>query len=49
MDFYSGGTPVAKPGRTTGKATLPWFSAKDLKARDLWDSQDHVAKHGDRR
>jgi type I restriction enzyme, S subunit len=25
------------------KGDIPWFSGKDLKAGDLWDSQDHVS------
>ncbi|MGC0143920.1 restriction endonuclease subunit S [Pseudactinotalea sp. Z1732] len=40
--FYSGGTPSKKkPELWAGE--LPWFSAKDLKANELWDSQDHIA------
>ncbi|MGC0274003.1 restriction endonuclease subunit S [Pseudactinotalea sp. Z1739] len=40
--LYSGGTPSKKkPELWAGD--LPWFSAKDLKATDLWDSQDHIA------
>lgn len=40
---YSGGTPSkALTGLWVGK--LPWFSAKDLKKNDLFDSQDHIAE-----
>ena len=40
--FHSGGTP-SKRRRDFWGGELPWFSAKDLKANDLWDSQDHIA------
>lgn len=42
VDFYSGGTP-SKARKDYWEGDLPWFSAKDLKAPDLWDSQDHIA------
>ncbi len=42
VDFYSGGTPP-KARKDYWEGDLPWFSAKDLKAPDLWDSQDHIA------
>lgn len=39
--LYSGGTPSkAVAGNWTG--TLPWFSAKDMKSSDLFDSIDHI-------
>ncbi|WP_295760597.1 restriction endonuclease subunit S [Undibacterium sp.] len=38
---YSGGTP-SKACPEYWQGTLPWFSAKDLKADDLFDSQDHI-------
>ncbi|MCT7291444.1 restriction endonuclease subunit S [Rhodococcus sp. PAE-6] len=39
--LYSGGTPSkATPGNWEG--SLPWFSPKDLKKDDLFDSQDHI-------
>jgi len=39
--LYSGGTPSkATPGNWEG--SLPWFSPKDLKRDDLFDSQDHI-------
>lgn len=42
VSFYSGGTPSkSKPDYWVGE--LPWFSAKDLKAADLYDSQDHIS------
>ncbi|MDH4079138.1 MAG: restriction endonuclease subunit S [Nitrospira sp.] len=38
---YSGGTPAKEiPGNWTG--SLPWFSPKDLKQHDLFDSEDHI-------
>lgn len=40
--IVSGGTP-SKSDPTLWQGRLPWFSAKDLKAADLWDSRDHVA------
>ena len=40
---YSGGTP-SKACPEYWQGTLPWFSAKDLKADDLFDSQDHIAQ-----
>lgn len=43
VDFYSGGTP-SKSRKEYWEGDLPWFSAKDLKAPDLWDSQDHIAR-----
>ena len=39
---YSGGTP-SKANAGYWQGTLPWFSAKDLKADDLFDSQDHIS------
>ena len=39
---YSGGTP-SKACTQYWQGTLPWFSAKDLKADDLSDAQDHIA------
>lgn len=39
--LYSGGTPSkATPDNWDG--SLPWFSPKDLKRDDLFDSQDHI-------
>lgn len=40
---YSGGTP-SKACPEFWQGTVPWFSAKDLKADDLFDSQDHIAE-----
>lgn len=40
--FYSGGTP-SKGSEDYWIGELPWFSAKDLKASDLYDSIDHVS------
>lgn len=40
---YSGGTP-SKAQPEFWQGTLPWFSAKDLKAADLFDSQDHISE-----
>ncbi|TAK54584.1 MAG: restriction endonuclease subunit S [Gammaproteobacteria bacterium] len=38
---YSGGTPAKEnAGNWTG--SLPWFSPKDLKQHDLYDSEDHI-------
>lgn len=42
VDFCSGGTP-SKSRKEYWEGDLPWFSAKDLKAADLWDSQNHVS------
>jgi type I restriction enzyme S subunit len=42
-DCYSGGTPSKANGEYwTGN--LPWFSPKDLKQDDLFDSEDHVSE-----
>lgn len=38
---YSGGTP-SKSNDVYWIGTLPWFSAKDLKEDDLFDSIDHI-------
>lgn len=38
---YSGGTP-SKSNDTYWRGSLPWFSAKDLKEDDLFDSIDHI-------
>ncbi|MET4059575.1 type I restriction enzyme S subunit [Arthrobacter sp. UYP6] len=39
--LYSGGTPSkAHPGNWIG--SLPWFSPKDMKRDDLFDSADHI-------
>ncbi|MHC5861723.1 restriction endonuclease subunit S [Nostoc sp.] len=38
---YSGGTP-SKNNDAYWQGSLPWFSAKDLKFNDLFDSQDHI-------
>ncbi|WP_082491234.1 restriction endonuclease subunit S [Duganella sp. Leaf126] len=40
---YSGGTP-SKALTELWLGKLPWFSAKDLKKNDLFDSQDHIAE-----
>jgi len=40
--FYSGGTPP-KSRKDLWSGDLPWFSPKDLKSSDRWDSRDHVA------
>ncbi|WP_291483891.1 restriction endonuclease subunit S [Acidovorax sp.] len=39
---YSGGTP-SKAKREYWEGELPWFSAKDMKAEDLFDSEDHIS------
>lgn len=39
---YSGGTP-SKSNAEYWNGSLPWFSAKDLKAENLFDSQDHIS------
>lgn len=38
----SGGTPSKQVAEFWGE-DIPWFSPKDMKAPDLWDSLDHVA------
>jgi type I restriction enzyme S subunit len=38
---YSGGTPSKRESRYWA-GDLPWFSPKDLKQDDLFDSEDHV-------
>lgn len=38
---YSGGTP-SKSNPDYWQGDVPWFSAKDLKQDDLFDSQDHI-------
>lgn len=38
---YSGGTP-SKADEHNWHGTLPWFSPKDMKKEDLFDSQDHI-------
>jgi type I restriction enzyme S subunit len=40
---YSGGTP-SKTNASFWKGSVPWFSAKDMKAYDLFDSQDHISE-----
>lgn len=40
---YSGGTP-SKANSAFWKGAVPWFSAKDMKAEDLFDSEDHIAE-----
>jgi len=40
---YSGGTP-SKANAAYWEGALPWFSAKDMKAADLFDSEDHIAE-----
>ncbi|MGH6626968.1 MAG: restriction endonuclease subunit S [Burkholderiaceae bacterium] len=40
---YSGGTP-SKANAGFWEGPLPWFSAKDMKADDLFDSEDHIAE-----
>nr|WP_176705535.1 restriction endonuclease subunit S [Arthrobacter sp.]AXV46654.1 type I restriction-modification protein subunit S [Arthrobacter sp.] len=41
--LYSGGTPSkADPENWDGK--LPWFSPKDMKRNDLFDSVDHISE-----
>lgn len=43
VTFYSGGTPT-KSREEFWNGDIPWLSAKDLKADDLWDSRDHIAE-----
>ncbi|KYH43990.1 restriction endonuclease subunit S [Branchiibius sp. NY16-3462-2] len=43
VSFYSGATP-SKARKEYWEGDLPWFSSKDLKAPDLWDSTDHLAR-----
>jgi type I restriction enzyme S subunit len=40
---YSGGTP-SKANNAFWDGMVPWFSAKDMKAEDLFDSEDHIAE-----
>jgi type I restriction enzyme S subunit len=40
--LYSGGTP-SKAANSNWTGNLPWFSPKDLKADDRWDSTDHIS------
>lgn len=40
---YSGGTP-SKANASFWEGSVPWFSAKDMKADDLFDSQDHISE-----
>lgn len=40
---YSGGTP-SKANDDFWRGSLPWFSAKDMKAEDLFDSADHISE-----
>ena len=40
---YSGGTP-SKAKKEYWEGELPWFSAKDMKAEDLFDSEDHISE-----
>lgn len=42
-EFGSGSTPSKKESRYWNGST-PWFSAKDLKSMDLYDSQDHISQ-----
>jgi type I restriction enzyme S subunit len=41
---YSGGTP-SKANSALWEGDLPWFSAKDLKQNDLFDSIDHISRN----
>lgn len=41
--LHSGSTPSKKESRYWN-GQIPWFSAKDLKATELHDSQDHVSQ-----
>ncbi|MBF6427832.1 restriction endonuclease subunit S [Nocardia cyriacigeorgica] len=41
--LYSGGTP-AKTVAENWTGSLPWFSPKDLKRNDLFDSRDHISE-----
>lgn len=41
---YSGGTP-SKAESALWEGDLPWFSAKDLKQNDLFDSIDHISRN----
>ncbi|MBF6249490.1 restriction endonuclease subunit S [Nocardia farcinica] len=41
--LYSGGTP-AKNVAENWTGSLPWFSPKDLKRDDLFDSRDHISE-----
>jgi type I restriction enzyme S subunit len=38
---YSGGTP-SKANASYWEGSVPWFSAKDMKAEDLFNAQDHI-------
>jgi len=40
---YSGGTPT-KSNAKYWSGNLPWFTPKDMKHSDLWDSQDHISE-----
>lgn len=40
---YSGGTP-SKSNKQFWSGSVPWFSAKDMKAADLFDSADHISE-----
>ena len=40
---YSGSTP-SKAKKEYWEGELPWFSAKDMKAEDLFDSEDHISE-----
>ena len=40
---YSGGTP-SKAEKQLWEGDLPWFSAKDMKVEDLFDSEDHISR-----
>lgn len=40
---YSGATPSKNEGRYW-EGHLPWFSPKDLKQTDLFDSEDHISE-----
>lgn len=43
-NLYSGGTP-SKSNKGYWNGSLPWFSPKDLKKDDLFDSIDHIDKN----
>lgn len=42
--LISGGTP-SKENEEFWNGTIPWASAKDLKADILWDTEDHLTEH----
>ena len=45
--WFSGGTP-AKSREDYWQGSIPWVSPKDMKTREIYDSEDHITEEGAR-